>query len=268
MKKIIILSVVLFLFVGCHKNAITGRNQLSLVSENEAQAMALAQYSKFLSTNKVLLPSSNSNAEMVKRCGTRLITAITQYYNQNKLSSELAGYNWEVNLVEDENINAWCMPGGKIVVYTGILKVTQNETALGIVMGHEIAHALTRHGSERMSQGLLQQLGGVALSVAVQSKPQETQSLFMTAYGIGSNFGLILPFGRKQELEADRYGLMFAALAGYDPRESIPFWQRMSRVGGSKPPEFLSTHPSDERRIAGLQSIMDETIAKYYKPKR
>ena len=159
------------------------------------------------------------------------------------------------------------MPGGKIVVYTGLLPVTQNETALAIVMGHEIAHALAKHGSERMSQGLLQQLGGVALQVAVKDKPAETQNLFNTAYGVGSNVGIMLPFSRKNELEADKFGLMFAALAGYNPREAIPFWQRMSAIGGQKPPEFLSTHPTDERRIYELQAMMDDVVKKYYKGK-
>jgi len=266
MKKIILLSTLLVGLVACQRNAITGRKQLSLVSESEVQAMALTEYTGFLSTNKVLSAASNKNADMVKRCGNRLINAITQYYAQNKLSSELSGYKWEINLVEDKNINAWCMPGGKIVVYTGLLPVTQNETALSIVMGHEIAHALAKHGSERMSQGLLQQLGGVAVSVAVQNKPKETQALFSNAYGVGSNVLGILPFSRSNESEADKFGLMFAALAGYDPREAIPFWQRMSAGGGQKPPEFLSTHPSDERRIADLQAIMNETLTKYYKP--
>ena len=266
MKKTFILAVAALIFISCQRNAITGRNQLSLVSESDVQAMALTQYSTFLSTNKVLLAGSNKNADMVKRCGNRLVNTITKYYAQNNLSDELAGYKWEVNLVEDKNINAWCMPGGKIVVYTGLLPVTQNETALAIVMGHEIAHALAKHGSERMSQGLIQQLGGVALQVAIKDKPSETQTLFNTAYGVGSNIGVMLPFSRKNELEADKFGLMFAALSGYDPREAIPFWTRMSQQGGQKPPEFLSTHPSDERRIADLQAIMNETVSKYYKP--
>ncbi len=267
MNKLIYLAIACSSLLGCKTNSITGRSQLSLVSETEVQAMSLTEYQNFLSTNKVLSPSSNKNADLVKRCGNRLINAITLYYQQNNLSSELANYKWEINLVEDNNVNAWCMPGGKIVVYTGLLPVTQNETALAIVMGHEIAHALAKHGSERMSQGLLQQLGGVALSTAMQNKPQETQNLFNTAYGIGSNIGVMLPFSRKNESEADKFGLMFAALAGYDPREAIPFWQRMSKLsGGQKPPEFLSTHPSDEKRIADLQGIMDETLKKYYKP--
>ena len=266
MKKIILIILIFSSLIACQRNAITGRNQLSLVPESEVQAMALTQYSNFLSTNKVVSFVNNYNAQMVKRVGDNLIKSITDYYRKNNMSSELSGYNWEVNLVEDKAINAWCMPGGKIVVYTGLLAVTQNEKALAIVMGHEIAHALAKHGSERMSQGLLQQLGGVALSVAMQNKPQETQGLFMTAYGLGSNLGVMLPFSRSNELEADKYGLMFAALANYDPREAIPFWTRMSQQGGAKPPEFLSTHPSDERRIAELQAMMPNVMKKYYHP--
>lgn len=268
MKKIFILIILFSSLQACQRNAITGRNQLSLVPESDVQAMALAEYSQFINTNKVIQINSSSNAVMVQRVGNRLINAITQYYKANNLSNELVGYKWEINLVEDKSINAWCMPGGKIVVYTGLLPVTQNETALAIVMGHEIAHALAKHGSERMSQGLIQQLGGVALSAALQNKPAQTQGLFNTAYGLGSNLGYILPFNRNNELEADKYGLMFAALANYDPREAIPFWQRMSQQGGAKPPEFLSTHPSDERRIADLQAMMPEVLKKYYKPSR
>ena len=268
MKKLFLLIILFSSLQACQRNAITGRNQLSLVPESDVQAMALAEYSQFINTNKVIQINSSSNAVMVQRVGNRLINAITQHYKANNLSNELVGYKWEINLVEDKSINAWCMPGGKIVVYSGLLPVTQNETALAIVMGHEIAHALAKHGSERMSQGLIQQLGGVALSAAMQNKPAETQGLFNTAYGLGSNLGYILPFNRNNELEADKYGLMFAALANYDPREAIPFWQRMSQQGGAKPPEFLSTHPSDERRIADLQAMMPEVLKKYYKPSR
>jgi predicted Zn-dependent protease len=266
MKKILLLIILSSSIIACQRNAITGRNQLSLVPESEVQAMALTEYSNFLSANKIIQANANNNAIMVQRVGKNLINAITAYYQRNNLSQELSNYKWEINLVEDKNINAWCMPGGKIVVYTGLLPVTQNETALAIVMGHEIAHALAKHGSERMSQGLVQQLGGIALSVAVQNKPRETQGLFMTAYGLGSNLGYLLPFSRNNESEADKFGLMFAALANYDPREAIPFWQRMAQQGGAKPPEFLSTHPSDERRIADLQAIMPEVMKNYYKP--
>lgn len=270
MKRLTLLActgIALGLLPACHRNAITGRSQLSLLPESEVQSMAFSQYKEFIATNKVVPPSSSKDAEMVKRTGNRLVNAIQAYYAEKGLSKELEGYNWEINLVNDKQANAWCMPGGKIVVYTGILPLTKTEDALAIVMGHEIAHALARHGNERMSQGLLQQMGGVALAAAVSSKPAETQNLFMTAYGAGSNVAVMLPFSRKNELEADKFGLMFSALAGYDPREAIPFWQRMAQAGGgNKPAEFLSTHPSDETRIAKLQAIMDETVKNYYRP--
>ncbi|MBS1597796.1 MAG: M48 family metallopeptidase [Bacteroidetes bacterium] len=252
---------------GCTHNAITGRNQLSLYPESEIQSMASDQYKQFLTANKVVSQSSgNKDAEMVRRVGQRIANAITIYYTQQGLSAELEGYKWEYNLVDSKEVNAWCMPGGKIVVYTGLLPITQNETALAIVLGHEITHALAKHGNERMSQAMVQQLGGAALSVAVANQPAETQSVFMNAYGIGSNVGALLPFSRKQEYEADRLGLRFAAMAGYDPRESIAFWQRMkSASGGNKTPEILSTHPIDDNRIAKLQEEMPDALT-YYKP--
>jgi predicted Zn-dependent protease len=184
---------------------------------------------------------------------------------QNNLSSSLSGYNWEFNLVQDPQVNAWCMPGGKVVVYTGILPITQDETGLAVVLGHEIAHAIAQHGDERMSQGLITQLGGVALQQAIQDKPAVTQQIFMTAFGLGSQVGVTLPFSRMQESEADHLGLIFMSMAGYDPRLAVPFWQRMSSMNtGSKPPEFLSDHPADATRITAIQNEMPEAL-KYYK---
>lgn len=255
------------ILIACHRNAITGRSQLSLVSEAEIQAMARNEYRSFLSQSKVVSTTASKDAAMVQRIGKRISEAITQYYNEQGLGSELNGYQWEYHLVENNQVNAWCMPGGKIVVYTGLLPVTQNEAALAVVMGHEIAHALARHGNERMSQGLMQQLGGMALSVALSNKAQETHDLFMAAYGIGSQIGYTLPHSRKQETEADKFGLRYAALAGYNVREAVPLWQRMAQLsGGQKPPEILSTHPAEERRIRDLQAIMEETIRDYYRP--
>jgi predicted Zn-dependent protease len=268
MKQFMLASfIVAFVAVACSRNAFTGRSQFTLLPESEVQAMSLQQYNQFLAQNKVVNPANNKNAQMVARIGKRIATAITAHYAQLGLATELNGYQWEYNLVDSKEINAWCMPGGKIVVYTGLLPVTQNEDALAVVMGHEVAHALGKHGNERMSKGLLQQFGGVALSVAVANKPEATQQLFLAAYGVGSNVGVILPFGRKQELEADKLGLRCAALAGYNVREAIPLWQRMGAMsGGQKPPEFLSTHPPEEKRIKELEKIMDETIRDYYRP--
>lgn len=263
MKKIALAILIAGLLAGCALNMVTGRSQLSLVQESDLQLMATNQYRTFLTENKAL---SNNNAAMVDRVGARIANAITKYYTSQGKGAVLEGYNWEFNTVDSKEVNAWCMPGGKVVVYTGLLSVTQNETALAIVMGHEIAHAIAKHGNERMSQAMVQQMGGQALEAALAQKPQQTKDLFMTSYGIGSQVGAMLPWSRKQETEADQFGLMFAAMAGYDPREAIPFWERMSAAGGSKPVEFLSTHPSDETRMRKLKQFMPEAL-KYYTQK-
>lgn len=266
MIRFLVLMAFVFSFSACSRNAVTGRNQLKLMSDNEIQTMAAAEYKQFLTSNKVVSASVNKDAEMVRRVGTRLTAAITDYYKAQGKPNVLDGYQWEYNLVDSKEVNAWCMPGGKIVVYTGLLPITQNEAALAVVMGHEITHALAQHGNERMSLGLVQQLGGVALSVALANKPAETQSMFMNAYGVGSQVGVTLPFSRKDEYEADKFGLNFAALAGYNPQEAIPLWERMEKAGGgNKPPEFLSTHPAEGNRIVRLQEQMPEAL-KLYKP--
>jgi predicted Zn-dependent protease len=266
MKNIFSLLIIACLLAGCALNLATGRNQLSLVKESELQLMATSQYNTFLAEHKVLSSGTSKDAAMVDRVGAHISNAITKYYDSQGKGSVLEGYKWEFNTVDSKEVNAWCMPGGKVVVYTGLLPVTQNETALAIVMGHEIAHSVARHGNERMSQAMVQQLGGMALEVALAQKPQETQDLFLMSYGIGSEVGAILPWSRQQETEADQYGLIFAAMAGYDPREAIPFWQRMSAAGGASPPEFLSTHPSNETRIRKLKQFMPEAL-KYYTPR-
>ncbi|MFO7722358.1 MAG: M48 family metallopeptidase [Bacteroidales bacterium] len=266
MKKVIGIVLVIIIFSGCVLNKVTGRRQMSLVSESQLQLMAVSQYRTFMSENRILNSATDADAAMVKRVGSRIANAVTKYYNSQGKSSVLEGYTWEFNVVDDDKIvNAWCMPGGKVMVYTGILPYTQNETGLAVVLGHEIAHAIARHGSERMSQGLVQQLGGVALEIALAQQPAQTRDLFLMSYGIGSQVGAILPWSRQQETEADKYGLIYTALAGYDPQQAIPFWQRMSAGGGAGLPEFLSTHPSDENRIKKLKQFMPEAL-KYYKP--
>ncbi|MEP7322146.1 MAG: M48 family metallopeptidase [Saprospiraceae bacterium] len=262
--KTFFLTLFIALFItNCTSNLVTGRKQLSLVSEPELQSMAKQEYQTFLNENKVL---HNSDAQMVSRVGSRIASAIKKFYDGQGQPSILEGYSWEFNLVDNKEVNAWCMPGGKVVVYSGLLPITQNEAGLAIVLGHEITHAIAQHGSERMSQGLLQQLGGNALSIALANKPAETQNLFLTAYGIGTTVGGLLPFSRKEESEADQYGLYYAAMAGYNPQEAIPFWERMAAAGGSKPVEFLSDHPSDENRIQKMKEYMPQAL-KYYKPK-
>jgi predicted Zn-dependent protease len=250
-------------FIQCSTVPITGRKQLDLIPSSQIQSMSYQQYGEFLKTAK--LSNDQSGIALVRRVGLNVQGAVEQYFAQNNLSKELNGYSWEFNLVEDPQVNAWCMPGGKVVVYTGILPITKDETGLGVVMGHEIAHAIARHGDERMSQGLLTQLGGMALQKAIETKPAATQQLFMTAFGLGAQLGVLLPYSRLHESEADHLGLIFMAMAGYDPNQAIPFWQRMSELSkGQKPPEFLSTHPSDETRIKDIQKELPEAL-KYYK---
>jgi predicted Zn-dependent protease len=263
-KPLVLILLSFLLAMSCSRNAITGRNQLSLVSEAQVQNMAKTEYRQFLSQNKVVNTAANADAEMVVRVGTRIANAITQYYKEKGVANVLDGYKWEFNLVESKEVNAWCMPGGKVVVYTGILPITQNEAALAIVLGHEITHAVAGHGRERMSEALLAQGIQVAGNVALGSDPKAV-NIFNNVYGPTAQVGVLLPNSRKQELEADHYGLIFAAMAGYDPREAIPFWQRMAKLGGSKPPVFLSDHPADEERIQKLQELMPEAL-KYYKP--
>ena len=266
MKKVLILTTTLFVWVACSTNSITGRKQLSLFPESTLQAEAVAQYQTFLSQNPVVSSTKSKDAEMVKRVGNRIASAITSYYKSKGIASELEGYQWEFNLVNDNQVNAWCMPGGKVVVYTGLLPVTQNEAALAVVMGHEITHAIANHGNERMSQATLAQGLQVAGDIFTQNKGQ-ANAIFNNIFGPAAQLGVLLPNSRKQELEADRYGLIFAAIAGYNPQEAIPFWQRMAAAsGGSAPPVFLSSHPSDENRIEQLRKYMPEALS-YYKPR-
>jgi predicted Zn-dependent protease len=259
-----IAGVALSAGMACHRNPITGRNQLSLVSEQQVQSMALTEYKNFLTTNKVA-PVTSTDAEMVRRVGLRIADAITRYYTDHGSPDALKGYTWEFNLVESKEINAWCMPGGKVVVYTGLLPVTKNETALAIVLGHEITHAVAGHGRERMSNQLLAQGIQVAGDVALGSNPT-TVNIFNQVYAPTSQVAVLLPYSRKFEYEADHYGLIFAAMAGYDPREAIPFWQRMAALGGQKPPILLSDHPADADRIKKLEELMPEALT-YYKPR-
>lgn len=251
---------------GCTTVAITGRKQLNLIPDGEMLSMSSQQYGSFLKESK--LSPDSASVKTVKRVGARIQGAVERYFRDRGLASELNGYAWEFNLVQSEDVNAWCMPGGKVVFYSGILPVCRDETGIAVVMGHEVAHAVAKHGAERMSQGLLAQMGGMALATALQSKPQETQQLWMTAFGLGAQYGVLLPHSRGQESEADHLGLVFMAMAGYDPSSAVPFWQRMAeKSGGQKPPEFMSTHPSDETRISDIRALLPEAL-KYYTPRR
>jgi predicted Zn-dependent protease len=224
--------------------------------------MSFDQYGQFLEDN--VISADVQKTEMVKRVGKNIQKAVEQYFIDNGLEDELTNYDWEFNLVESNEVNAWCMPGGKVVFYTGILPLTKDENGLAVVMGHEIAHAIAEHGNERMSQGLIAQLGGVALAMAVSEKPEKTQQMWMNAFGAGAQLGVLLPFSRLQESEADQLGLIFMSMAGYNPNYAISFWRRMAEMkDGQAPPEFISTHPSDENRITQIEKLIPEAL-KYY----
>jgi len=259
-----ILLPILFLFLcSCSSVPISNRKQLALIPSSQINSMSFNSYKEFLSSNK--LSSDREKTRMVKRVGRNIQKAVEEYFAQNNMSHKISGYEWEFNLIEEDTVNAWCMPGGKVVVYTGILPITRDEAGLAVVMGHEVAHAIANHGNERMSQGLIVQMGGVALSKALEEKPEETKTLFLSSFGLGSQVGVLLPFSRLHESEADHLGLIFMAMAGYDPREAADFWQRMADMkSGGSPPEFLSTHPSDQTRINNIKALLPEAM-EYYK---
>ncbi|HMA76661.1 MAG TPA: M48 family metallopeptidase [Candidatus Krumholzibacteriaceae bacterium] len=261
MKILPVIFIAVFLF-SCATVPLTGRKQVNIIPDSEIHAMSFAQYDEFLKSNRVV--EGTEDAGMVKHVGKRIREAVERYFAREGISSRLSGYNWEFNLVDNSQVNAWCMPGGKVVIYSGILPVTETEEGLAVVMGHEIAHAVAEHGSERMSHQMMTQLGGMALSKALEEKPEKTKALFMTAFGIGTQIGAMLPYSRLHESEADHLGLIFMAMAGYNPREAVSFWKRMAaEKSGAAPPEFLSTHPSDEKRVEDLNKLLPEAL-KYY----
>jgi len=264
--RYLLAACALLVTVSCSTVPITGRSQLNIIPGSSMLSMSLSQYDTFIKEHK--LSTDRAQTEVVKRVGVRVQNAVERYFTSQGMSSRLSSYKWEFNLVEDKQINAWCMPGGKVVVYTGILPVTRGETGLAVVLGHEISHAIAEHGNERMSQGLLAQFGGMALAEAIASKPAATQQLWMSVYGVGAQYGAILPYSRMQESEADHLGLIFMAMAGYDPNDAVPFWQRMAaQSGGKAPPEFLSTHPADATRIESIKKLIPEAM-RYYKTGR
>jgi len=249
---------------GCETVPITGRSQLNLVPESMVRSMAVQEYNSFLQSPETKLSTDSSKAAMVQRAGSRIAEAVERYMRANGMEDEIEGYEWEFNLVESQEVNAWAMPGGKVVVYTGLLNLAQAEDQLAAVVGHEIAHAIARHGNERMSQGLLTTMGGIALSEALKNRPAQTRDLLLTSYGIGSTVGIILPYSRTQESEADRLGLIFMAMAGYDPQAAVTFWEKMAAQNeGASVPEFLSTHPADQTRIENIREYMPEAMQYY-----
>jgi len=261
--KLIYLFTISLAVLACSRVPITGRRQLKLIPDSQINDMSNANYASFLKANPPVNPPTQKSVE-VTAVGQRVSDAVERYMNGNGLSDRIKGYNWEFNTVNSPDVNAWCMPGGKVVVYTGILPLTKDDAGLAVVLGHEIAHAIADHGNERMSQQLAIEAAGVGLDIYMQQKPQQTHDIFMTAFGAGSQLG-VLAFSRQHELEADRLGLIFMAMAGYDPERALSFWQEMANNGGAKPPEFLSTHPSDEHRIAEIKKLLPEA-KKYYQP--
>ena len=244
---------------ACTTNPITGRSSIQFANNAEIEAMALQQYRQTLSQSKVI---SGSQANSVKNVGNRIKNAAEKYYAGIGRSADLAGYKWEFNLIQDNQVNAWCMPGGKVAVYTGILPITKNDTGLAVVMGHEVSHALAGHGNERISQQMIAQGIGQASGLAIRN--EKTASVFQALYPLGAQVAL-LKYGRNQELEADEMGLYLMGMAGYDPRQAIPFWQRMeSSSSGSRPPQWLSTHPSPGNRIADINKDLPKAL-EYYK---
>jgi predicted Zn-dependent protease len=266
MKKVVAVSLFSVFAIACTTVPITGRKQMNLLPESQMMSMSLTSYNQFLGSNQVI-QTSDQRAQQVKRVGEKVAAAATRYLRAKGASDRIAGFKWDFNVVESNEVNAWCMPGGKVVFYTGILPICQDDNGISVVMGHEVAHAIARHGNERMSQGLLVQGGGMAvdLASAMTNQSAQTTALFQQAYGIGTTVGAILPFSRLHESEADEMGLIFTAMAGYDPAEAVPFWNRMAKKGGSRPPEFLSTHPDPEKRS---QKLADQVkIARYYATK-
>lgn len=259
-------SCLLLLFliqIGCSTVPLTGRRQLNLISDNEILALSNQSYTTYMSSAK---RSSNlSERSQVERCGKKIRQAVERYFQQQGNSSLLNGYQWEFVLVQDKTPNAFCLPGGKVVVYDGILPYTKTETGLAVVLGHEIAHAVAKHSNERISQQLLVETGGSILNLLMGSQSSTAQNLVASIYGLGSNYGVMLPFSRKQEYEADKLGLIFMAMAGYNPEEAVSFWSRMSDGNGAAVPEFMSTHPADQNRIAYIRSVLPEIIRTYYR---
>jgi predicted Zn-dependent protease len=262
MKKIISLFFVIILLFACRSVPFTGRKQFSLMPDQTVLSLSLQQYNEFIHQAK--LSNNAQQKAMVIKVGQKIANAVGSYYRSHGMSAQLKNFSWEFNLVETNQINAFCMPGGKIVVYTGILPITQNETGLAVVLGHEVAHALAKHANERLSQQLAVTLGGIGLDLALSKKSNEVRQISQGVFGLGAQLGVLLPFSRQHELEADKIGLILMAMAGYNPREAPAFWQRMAQKGTSTP-EFLSTHPSDSKRIQQIQSYLPEAL-KYYKP--
>ncbi|MFT3796411.1 M48 family metallopeptidase [Flavobacterium sp.] len=260
-KRILLSGIALVgLAFACSTNPFTGKSTLNFVSNDQLFPSAFQQYDQFLKENKVITGTPDANR--VSNVGMKIKAAAEKWLAANGQAGYLNGYQWEYKLVDDKAVNAWCMPGGKIVVYTGILPITKDDAGLATVMGHEVSHALANHGAQRMSASQLQALGAVGVAVATGGQSAEKQQMWQQYYGIGSNVGVMLPFSRSHESEADMIGLTLMAIAGYNPDQAVLFWERMSsKSGGQAPPEMLSTHPSDATRIANIKSLIPQAKA-------
>ncbi|MBG7631151.1 MAG: M48 family metallopeptidase [Bacteroidetes bacterium] len=259
MKKAISLVFVVLMVLSCSTVPITGRSRVNIVSDSEILPASFAQYEGFLKDNKISKNVKMNNE--IKSVGINISKAVDKFMRANGMVSEANAYRWEFNLIEDQNVNAWCLPGGKVVFYTGILPVCKNTDGIAAVMGHEVAHAFAKHGQERMTTSYGQQLGGIAVALGTSGQDADTQMLWGTIYGVGSQVGM-LAYSRTHETEADKLGMVFMIMAGYKPEEAIQVWVRMSEASkGNAPPEFLSTHPSNETRIANLQAYLPTAIS-------
>ena len=262
LRSVFIVFILCAFLAACATVPLTGRKSLRIIPSSELLALSNQQYTKVLSESK--LSTDRRKKQMVTRVGNRIARAAEEFLRESQAEDKISNYQWEFNVIEDKKTaNAWCMPGGKVAVYTGILPFTRNDTGLAVVIGHEVAHAIAEHGNERMSEALLAQLGGVALSVALEDQPEETRQIYMAAYGVTANVAVLLPYSRLHENEADRIGLTLMAKAGYDPHEAVRFWQTMSEQGGSRPPTLLSTHPAPESRIEKIKSFIPEAMQHY-----
>lgn len=261
-RRHIYTSVLLCLLTSCGSVPLTGRKQLLLVSDSEVLSSSLTQYNDYIKTAKK--STSSSQTAMVKRVGQKIARATEEYLKQAGMSGEIKNFSWEFNLVEDNQVNAFCMPGGKIVVYEGLMKLISSDDELAVVIGHEVAHAVAKHSNERMSQQIAAQYGSQILSAALSEKNAIVKNVAGTVYGLGAQYGVMLPFSRTHELEADYMGLILMTIAGYNPEVAVGFWQKMSAQSGGGVPEFMSTHPSDAHRINEINKILPE-LKKYTK---
>ncbi|MDR2301618.1 MAG: M48 family metallopeptidase [Deltaproteobacteria bacterium] len=264
-RSILCVLGLLCLLSGCTTVVGTGRSQLNMVSDDELNQAASLQYSQLIKGSH--LSSDRQQTRMVKNVGARIAKAAERLMAAEGRQHEISGYKWEFNLIDSKEVNAFCMPGGKVAFYTGIMPICQDEAGVAAVMGHEVAHALAKHGNERVSQQMMVGIGAnlLGIGLGIGGVSSGAADLIMTAYSVGSQFGVMLPYSRAHESEADRIGMTLMAMAGYDPHQAVELWKRMASSGGSSPPYFLSTHPSNQQRIQGLEKYMPEAM-EYYQP--